>query len=576
MSLTSQASKIWSRYLFIRSRFRWVVCQLDYLKKCLDADAIEKALKFLPPTLNTTYLRILNDIPTQHEEKTIRILQLLSSAKRPLTIEELVDTVAVRIDEEPYFDPKKRIPNFEDVSQFCSSLVEVAPVLKMTYINENMRFDTTTTKHGFVRLAHSSVKSFLTPAHLDHRWAQFFDSATVHASVAKTCLCYTIELGGLVSSHRYFASNFFPFREYSARNWMFHAAVVAAMDPIVHDLALKLFLHRPLAYQAWLPYSLIDYYSSVPAPLFVACRFGLMSVVRYFLDEGADPNADDGMCSLRAYSLSTFNAACAQGGKETIEMSSLKNTDFTLQERNRPCTETPMGIACRSGHYNLVSMLLNHLHKSDVGLYDWKTIYCKAFKNACHGRHQKLIQMLLTDMSLVSLWNWNKLPFNPLMLACRADYTSGLRTTLDHLNDADINQTIWSELLQEAFKSVGLFSSTRHELLEELLTQLQRIDTDRRVVEQLFLDIFKKTYGSHNSIMLQVGLHLPPNRDSHITKTLEVLFKHLPQHDVDGRIWKRINSAFMKSTRDADADNSFNKLVNSLLEKSRPSTLRTG
>lgn len=101
----------------------------------------------------------------------------------------------MRTDKEPYFDPKKRLPNFKEISQFCSSLVEVVPAFDEINVlpGEDGLFGQPTSKHRTIRLAHSSVKMFLTPAHLDPRWAPYFESTTVDASVAKTCLCYTIQ-----------------------------------------------------------------------------------------------------------------------------------------------------------------------------------------------------------------------------------------------------------------------------------------------------------------------------------------------------------------------------------------------
>ena len=43
-------------------RFRWVVCQLDELRKCARLSERRKALKALPKTLDETYEQILVNI----------------------------------------------------------------------------------------------------------------------------------------------------------------------------------------------------------------------------------------------------------------------------------------------------------------------------------------------------------------------------------------------------------------------------------------------------------------------------------------------------------------------------------
>jgi len=42
-------------------RFRWVVCQLDALRKRRTTEQVKKALKPLPKRLDDTYVRILKD-----------------------------------------------------------------------------------------------------------------------------------------------------------------------------------------------------------------------------------------------------------------------------------------------------------------------------------------------------------------------------------------------------------------------------------------------------------------------------------------------------------------------------------
>lgn len=507
-----------------------------------------KALDSSSPELDKIYLRILNDIPALYEEKTIRILQLLCSAKRPLTIEELVDAVAVRTDGEPYFDPKWRMPKFEEVTQFCSSLVEIVPAfdIEMDHLTDDTLPYQPSSERGAVQLAHSSVKKFLTPAHLDDRWAPFFQSRTVHASVAITCLCYTIQLGSFAYDRWDYPPKF-PFWSYSAKEWMLHAAAVADMDEIVHELTIELFLHRKLAYRGWLVNSNLIYENMpVPAPLYAACRLGLIRLSRSILENGADPNADGGSsCPSASY------AACERGEKEIINMLILKNADFSRQEPNSSIGGTPLGIACRRGHHDVVLMLLNHLHKSNIALQTWKKLYKSAITNACVGEHQSLILMLLTDISRVDSWNWKEPPFNPLTGACKQNSAAyGLRIILDHLNDADIDTKTWIELLQKAFNSLNYSQWFLHaESHEILLMQLQQLNINRHIKEQIYVDIFDRAIRHRNA------------------KVLQVLLDYLTQDDIGGRIGERINSDASKKNLKGSADLDYHEVMNMYAER---------
>ncbi|EMD84683.1 hypothetical protein COCC4DRAFT_117783, partial [Bipolaris maydis ATCC 48331] len=82
-----------------QARFRYVACQIKELEDCLDPTALSEALENLPKDLNETYARILARMPDHYEANTICVLQFLLYSPKPLSIEELVDAVAVRVDE---------------------------------------------------------------------------------------------------------------------------------------------------------------------------------------------------------------------------------------------------------------------------------------------------------------------------------------------------------------------------------------------------------------------------------------------------------------------------------------------
>jgi hypothetical protein len=106
----------------IDCRFRWVQCQLDSLWKCLTVSAIRKALSKLPRTLDETYRRILADIPAEYGRKAHMIFQLLSVSYEPLTLETIVETVAIDT-ENHEFVPEARLANEEDILDICGGLV---------------------------------------------------------------------------------------------------------------------------------------------------------------------------------------------------------------------------------------------------------------------------------------------------------------------------------------------------------------------------------------------------------------------------------------------------------------------
>ena len=89
----------------IACRFRWVVCQVDTLRRSFPA-SIRTALNDLPKTLDETYGRTLLGIDEEKREFAQRLLRCLLVSVRPLQVEELAEILAFQFHEAspPIFD----------------------------------------------------------------------------------------------------------------------------------------------------------------------------------------------------------------------------------------------------------------------------------------------------------------------------------------------------------------------------------------------------------------------------------------------------------------------------------------
>ena len=79
----------------------------------------------LPSTLNETYSRILLAIDNDYREYAHKILQWLAFSARPLSLDEVIEALAIDLDSEDncYFNPDLKIPNPQAVFMICSSLI---------------------------------------------------------------------------------------------------------------------------------------------------------------------------------------------------------------------------------------------------------------------------------------------------------------------------------------------------------------------------------------------------------------------------------------------------------------------
>src|SRR6267378_1195440 len=190
----------------IVTRFRWVYCQLDRLRRCLSG-RIRKALDELPITLDETYERTLLDIDEDNWAYAHRLFQCITVASRPLRVEELAEFLAFDVDDEENFNADWRPDDPEDaVLSTCSSLVAVVEV-----------GDT-----KVVQFSHFSVKEFLTSRRIAQGPISRFHISLepAHLTITRACLAVLLLLDGGVN--KAMIKNF-PLAHYAAQYWVGHA-----------------------------------------------------------------------------------------------------------------------------------------------------------------------------------------------------------------------------------------------------------------------------------------------------------------------------------------------------------------
>ncbi|KAF7950301.1 hypothetical protein EAE96_007589 [Botrytis aclada] len=104
--------------------FRWVACQMDYLCECSTDRDCREALRKLPPDLPKSYERILDRVNKSNKENQNLVRHTLLwvvYAKRPLTITQLLQALAVRPGDETF--EKRNMTTLNKLLHWCSSLI---------------------------------------------------------------------------------------------------------------------------------------------------------------------------------------------------------------------------------------------------------------------------------------------------------------------------------------------------------------------------------------------------------------------------------------------------------------------
>jgi hypothetical protein len=287
-------------------RFRWVVCQLEAVRKCQSPAALEKALKCLPKTLYETYDRILLNIDEDYNRDALNLLQWLAFSVNTLSLSEAVDILATDADtqNEPLFDQNRRLWNPRDIMTICSSLITITvtdvrlqdgdnSIPGDTLVHRTRLADT-----GEIRLAHFSVREYLVSEHLsqgDSKLSYFhFTETLADTFIAKTCVAYLLQFNkhGCVDEDTH---TFYPLSSYTAQYWITHAQPDNDEDPMLLRLIMELLRPSDAVYSIWLelwnPDARWDHDRDVMKcpPIYYMSMAGLERVSRSLLTNGSDP-----------------------------------------------------------------------------------------------------------------------------------------------------------------------------------------------------------------------------------------------------------------------------------------------
>ncbi|KAE8152368.1 hypothetical protein BDV25DRAFT_137941 [Aspergillus avenaceus] len=237
-----------------KRRFRWADLQIKRLEACHTEEMILEALSTIPETLRDTYLSVLADIKHQDREIARAILIWLCCCFQPLTLKRIAAVVS--------------LPVPERVISICtSSLV--------------------TLEHpgNEVRLAHFSVKEFLTNTKDASHWCQISDDIG-HKFIAEKAITVLLDQTKWLSEIESVKN---PLLGYAARYWHRHVQMLQIIDQSLHLMIDQLF-HNQVIFYNWVYIRYPGETSELlPSPIYTAARFGLVHAVASLLEQGANP-----------------------------------------------------------------------------------------------------------------------------------------------------------------------------------------------------------------------------------------------------------------------------------------------
>lgn len=303
------------------ARFRWVQLSLDNLSSQRTARAMRDALKTLPSTLRETYAGILERIAPNDWKYAREALFWLSFVRRPLTLRSLNEAVVVD-ESSTVFDEDMMLLPPNILLHICQGLINMDQL-------------------GYVNLAHSSVKEFLTSDWIRDSRVRYFslDPATANAAILRRCLAYLC----LDNFKRGYSSSMeeciarmeeYRFLHYVAY-WPDHCASLELGENerrLINQFFETRHLHRRGNFGVWIETLIPGAEPEIiemTHPLYYAASFGMVPVVKAILatDEDLEINAPGGRVGATA-----LFAAAWRHNYEVVDILLKAGADPTIRD----------------------------------------------------------------------------------------------------------------------------------------------------------------------------------------------------------------------------------------------------
>ncbi|KAF9067409.1 ankyrin repeat-containing domain protein [Rhodocollybia butyracea] len=376
-----------------QGQFRWVDCQVTVLERCKTPKSMREALKKLPNTLEETYTLAIDRMSKgEHVKDAGQLLMWLVYAFEPLSIAQVTEILAVDLEDQT-FDPDMRSLELENGTY---------EILDSTLITVDVE--------KVVKLAHNSVKEFLTQTHAEMHTSKMFkiNEDLAHATICQTCVIYLLQFNkeGILPEEEETFEELYPLGIYAAEHWASHMQNLDDEVPdhkTAKDLVISLLkdssqftyvnwirIHAPDQERWGQTYKPTLDQSEIQSQLYYMASSNALSIFEHVLLENlADVNAQGG-----AYG-NALQAACLRGNKEMVQLLLEHEADVNAQGGEHG---NALQAASIEGNKDIVQLLLEH--EADLNAQGGH--YGNALQAACLIGNKDIVQLLLEHEADVS------------------------------------------------------------------------------------------------------------------------------------------------------------------------------
>jgi ankyrin repeat protein len=373
--------------------FQWTVLVLpevvDLDRNGYPLETIKRRIQAIPSELEELYQELLKGILDEDLPHSLRLMQWICFALRPLSLEELRFATIVDAN-----TPYQSISDCQNAEECGYAKTDEQMKKRIRHLSRGLAEAKQHENIWIAQFVHQSVKDYLIQSGLQILDKHLSENAVgrAHFQLSRSCIRY-IAMKEISNQTRPYGQNLkldFPLLQYAITSWVSHAKEVEKKNMCQEDL-LAFFYPASKLLQLWIHiYQEIER-SSVECPfssamlLHVASGYCLPSVVSAIL------NLDNVEADLKDAEDRTPLSWAAAYGHETIVKLLIERDDVDINSKIDN-GQTPLSLAAEYEHETIVKMLIE---RDDVDMnsknYDGWTSLSLA---AAFG-HETIVKLLI-------------------------------------------------------------------------------------------------------------------------------------------------------------------------------------
>jgi len=448
--------------------FQWTVLVLpevvDLYRNGYSLKNMKRHIRAIPSELEEMYQKLLKGIPDEDLPHSLRLMQWICFALRPLSLEELRFATIVDAN-----TPYQSISDCQNAEECGFAKTDEQMKKRIRHLSRGLAEAKQHENIWIAQFIHQSVKDYLIQSGLQILDKHSSGNAVgrAHFQLSRSCIRY-IAMKEISNQTRPYGRNLgldFPLLQYAITSWISHAKEVEEKNMSQEDLLVFFYPPASKLLQLWIHIYQGIHENSLKCPfsnttlLHVASRYYLSSVVSAIL------NLDNVEADLKDANDRTPLSWAAALGHETIVKLLIERDDVETDSKDR-YDQTPLSQAAKKGHETIVKLLIE---RDDVEInskhYNGRTSLSWA---AALG-HEKIVKLLI-ERDDVEINSKDCNGQTPLSLAAEYGHETIVKLLIER-DDVEINSKNYN-----GWTPLSFAAKREHETIVKLLIERDDVE----------------------------------------------------------------------------------------------------